>query len=78
MDEGWIATLADPAGPGLQLSLITQDATAPVVPEVSLEVDDVDAAYARAKGHRCGDYASTDGRTVGHAAPFRSGPGWIP
>jgi catechol 2,3-dioxygenase-like lactoylglutathione lyase family enzyme len=47
MDLGWIVTLADPGGPG-QISLMTHDATAPVVPALSVEVDDVDAAYAAA------------------------------
>ncbi|WP_149360942.1 VOC family protein [Lolliginicoccus suaedae] len=43
MDHGWIVTLADDSGH--QLSLLTQDATAPVNPDVSIFVDDVDAAY---------------------------------
>jgi len=48
MDHGWIVTLADPGRPGAQISLMTHDETAPVVPSVSIEVDDVDAAYAAA------------------------------
>ena len=31
MDHGWIVTLADPARPEVQLSLMSHDATAPVV-----------------------------------------------
>lgn len=50
MDHGWIAILADRAHPEVQLSLITRDATAPVDAEVSIQVDDVDAAYAAAIG----------------------------
>lgn len=52
MDHGWIVTLADPDRPEAQLSLMTHDASAGVVPVASLEVDDVDAAYraARAAG----------------------------
>ena len=49
MDHGWIATLADPAHRH-QVSLMTRDATASVNPSVSIEVDDVDAAYASAVG----------------------------
>lgn len=45
MDHGWIVTLADPERREVQLSLMTHDATAPVVPMASIEVDDVDAAY---------------------------------
>ncbi len=47
MNHGWIITLAD-AERRHQVSLMTQDATAPVNPSVSIEVDDVDAAYTSA------------------------------
>jgi uncharacterized glyoxalase superfamily protein PhnB len=43
-----IVTLADPARPEVQLSLMTHDETAPTVPAVSIQVDDVDRAYAAA------------------------------
>lgn len=45
MDHGWIVTLSDPSRPEVQLSLMTHDATAAVVPVASIEVDDVDSAY---------------------------------
>jgi hypothetical protein len=48
MDHGWIVTLADPGRPGAQISLMTHDATAPVIPDVSVQVDDVDARHAAA------------------------------
>jgi predicted enzyme related to lactoylglutathione lyase len=48
MDQGWIVTLADPGDRGVQLSVLSHDASAPVAPDVSIEVDDVDAAYAAA------------------------------
>lgn len=48
MDQGWIVTVADPERPQVQLSLMTHDATAAVVPVASIEVSDVDAAYAAA------------------------------
>ena len=48
MDHGWIVTLADPQRPGVQVSLMTPDATAPLVPDASIEVDDVEACYAAA------------------------------
>ncbi|MEH3142552.1 MAG: VOC family protein [Mycobacterium kyogaense] len=47
MDHGWIVTLAD-AERRHQLSLLTEDATAQVNPTVSVQVDDVDAAYRSA------------------------------
>jgi catechol 2,3-dioxygenase-like lactoylglutathione lyase family enzyme len=48
MDHGWIVTLADPHQPGSQISLMTHDEAATVVPDVSIQVDDVDVAYAAA------------------------------
>ncbi len=49
MDHGWIVTLAEPQRPDVQLSVMTHDATAPVVPAASIQVDDVDAAYQAAQ-----------------------------
>lgn len=46
MNHGWIMTLASPSAPTAQVSFMTNDKTAPVVPDMSVEVDDVDAAYA--------------------------------
>jgi predicted enzyme related to lactoylglutathione lyase len=46
MDHGWITTFAAPGRPGAQLSVMGPDATAPVAPDVSVEVDDVDAVHA--------------------------------
>lgn len=48
MDHGWIVTMADPQQPGSQISLMTHDKTAPVIPDVSIEVHDVDAAHTAA------------------------------
>jgi catechol 2,3-dioxygenase-like lactoylglutathione lyase family enzyme len=48
MDHGWIVTLADPRNSSAQISLMTHDETASVVPDVSVEVADVDAAYTTA------------------------------
>ncbi|GAA4237116.1 VOC family protein [Actinomadura meridiana] len=46
MDLGWVVTLASPSNPTAQVTLMTHDATAPVVPDMSVEVEDVDAVYA--------------------------------
>ena len=46
MDLGWITTFAIPGRPEQQLSVMAGDASAPVRPHVSIEVDDVDAAHA--------------------------------
>lgn len=46
MNHGWIMTLASPSTPAAQVSFMTADRTAPVTPDMSVEVDDVDAIYA--------------------------------
>jgi catechol 2,3-dioxygenase-like lactoylglutathione lyase family enzyme len=48
MDLGWILTLVSPSNPTAQLSVVRQDATAPVVPQITVEVADVDAVHAEA------------------------------
>jgi catechol 2,3-dioxygenase-like lactoylglutathione lyase family enzyme len=52
MNLGWVMTLASPSNPTAQVTFMSQDQTAPVVPDMSVEVDDVDAVYAviRASG----------------------------
>ncbi|MER7712752.1 VOC family protein [Streptomyces werraensis] len=45
MNHGWIMTLASPSNPTAQVSVMTEDATAPVRPDLSVEVGDVDAVY---------------------------------
>ncbi|MGI8485039.1 MAG: VOC family protein [Thermomicrobiales bacterium] len=52
MDLGWIATYGSPEVPTAQISVIERDATAPMLADVSIEVDDVDAYYAEAIRHR--------------------------
>lgn len=51
MDLGWIVTLASPSAPMAQVSVMTGDKTGPVVPDLSIEVDDVDAAHAALREH---------------------------
>ncbi|MEU8799568.1 VOC family protein [Spirillospora sp. NPDC048819] len=46
MNLGWVMTLASPSNPTAQVSFFVDDRTAPVNPDMSVEVDDVDAAYA--------------------------------
>lgn len=48
MDLGWVANYVDPSNAAAQVIVIRQDASAPVRPDVSIEVDDVDAAHAAA------------------------------
>jgi catechol 2,3-dioxygenase-like lactoylglutathione lyase family enzyme len=49
MDLGWVTTLASPANPTAQVSFFTEDRTAPVVSDLSVEVEDVDAVYAQVR-----------------------------
>lgn len=46
MDLGWVATLGTVGGP--QISVMHEDATAACNPDLSLDVEDVDLAHARA------------------------------
>ncbi|MFE5819305.1 VOC family protein [Streptomyces sp. NPDC056479] len=45
--EGWVMTMASPANPTAQISFFTEEPTAPVVSDLSVEVEDVDAVYAQ-------------------------------
>lgn len=49
MDHGWIVTFAAPGNPAAQINLMSEDASASVQPDASIEVDDVDAAHAAAQ-----------------------------
>ena len=88
MDHGWIVTLADPGRPGARISLMTHDATAPVIPDVSVQVDDVDACHAAAVqagaeivypltlkpwGVRRFFVRDPDGHVINVLSPFRAG-----
>ncbi|MET8827465.1 VOC family protein [Streptomyces sp. NPDC004610] len=49
MNMGWVMTLASPTDPAAQISFFTEERTAPVVPDLSVEVEDVDAVYAQVR-----------------------------
>jgi len=61
MDMGWILTFVSPSNPTAQLNVLGEDASAAVVPQISVEVADVDAVHAEALrrglelGHRLTD-----------------------
>jgi uncharacterized glyoxalase superfamily protein PhnB len=46
MDGGWVVTLASPANPSAQVTIIGNDD--PAAPGISIGVDDVDAVHAEA------------------------------
>jgi catechol 2,3-dioxygenase-like lactoylglutathione lyase family enzyme len=48
MDHGWIVTLASQASAAPQLSIASESGSGTPVPDLSIEVDDVDATYRRA------------------------------
>lgn len=52
MDMGWIVTLVSPNNPTAQISIMQRDASAPVVSNATVEVEDVDAVHAAALRHR--------------------------
>ena len=53
MDHGWILTLASDAPAAPQLSLASEGGSGTPVPDLSIEVDDVDQIYRRAKSAGC-------------------------
>lgn len=61
MNHGWIATLASGETASTQISIASEGGSETLVPDLSIEVDDVDAVYQRAKklGHRI-EYELTD------------------
>jgi catechol 2,3-dioxygenase-like lactoylglutathione lyase family enzyme len=48
MDHGWIVTLASAASQTPQLSIASEGGSGTPVPDLSIEVDDVDQIYRRA------------------------------
>ena len=48
MDMGWIMTFVSPSNSTAQISVLREDASAPVVPQITVEVADVDAVHAEA------------------------------
>lgn len=49
MDQGWIVTFAGDETTRPQLSIMSEGGSGAPVPDVSIEVDDVDAVHQRAK-----------------------------
>jgi catechol 2,3-dioxygenase-like lactoylglutathione lyase family enzyme len=49
MDHGWILTLASEASAAPQLSVASEGGSGTPVPDLSIEVDDVDQIYQRAR-----------------------------
>ena len=52
MDQGWITTLANGRDAAIQISIASQGDSGTVVPDMSIEVDDVDSVCARARDLR--------------------------
>jgi catechol 2,3-dioxygenase-like lactoylglutathione lyase family enzyme len=49
MDQGWIATYGSPVKMSVQISFASDGGSGAPVPDVSIEVDDIDEALARMK-----------------------------
>jgi catechol 2,3-dioxygenase-like lactoylglutathione lyase family enzyme len=49
MDHGWIATYGGPQQMRVQISFASEGGSGTPVPDLSIEVDDVDVAFARMK-----------------------------
>ncbi len=52
MDHGWLVTLASDGRPRPQLSVASEGGSGTQVPDLSIEVDDLDAVLARARAQR--------------------------
>jgi len=48
MDVGWVTTFASPTNPTAQLTIMRSDGSSRLVPQVTVEVADVDAIHAEA------------------------------
>lgn len=48
MDQGWIVTLSSGKAAQVQISLASEGGSGAPVPDLSIEVDDVDAVHSRA------------------------------
>lgn len=61
MDHGWIVTLASGQAAQTQISIAMEGGSGTAVPDLSIEVEDVDAVYQRANslGHTI-EYELTD------------------
>ncbi len=53
MDLGWIVTLASRETAFPQISILSEGSSGAPVPDVSIEVDNVDEVYRRAKENGC-------------------------
>lgn len=53
MDMGWIITLAGKSDAPVQISFASHGGSGTDIPPLSIEVDDVDAIYERAKAKNC-------------------------
>lgn len=49
MDLGWVMTFVSPSNPTAQVTVMGDEATAPVRPDLTAEVADVDHLYAEAR-----------------------------
>ncbi|MEM8947790.1 MAG: VOC family protein [Pseudomonadota bacterium] len=53
MDQGWIITFASEATAQPQISVMTEGGSDTAAPDMSIEVDDVDAVYEKARSAGC-------------------------
>jgi catechol 2,3-dioxygenase-like lactoylglutathione lyase family enzyme len=50
MDMDWVVTLVSPSNPTAQITLVQEIGSAEPQPNITIEVDDVDAVHAKAVG----------------------------
>jgi hypothetical protein len=67
---GFIVTLVSPSNPTAQVTLMRDDDSSTILPQISMEVADVDDVHSRAVSHGL-NIVSTHERTVGCPAILR-------
>ena len=73
-DLGWVASFRSKTHPSVQVSLVSGDASAPEQSAMSVQVADVDAAYAEAQTPRLRDRPPTHAGALGPTAVLRPRP----
>ena len=72
MDLGWIATYGSQETMSIQVSFMAEGGSGTPVPDLSIEVDDVDAALAGMKAGRLRYRIRPDRRALGRAPLLRA------
>jgi hypothetical protein len=76
MDRGWIATYGSRQRMTVQISFLSEGGSGAPVPDLSIEVDDLDAALARMTGANIPIESGPGARALGRAPILRARSLW--